>query len=555
MKKFFTYILALALFSVWTVPAFAENVNSEERVIIDDLSLYESNEAIVSYSDGTVEKIEYSSKEQLKSGISALRENPTVNIVQPNYTYQNTAAVNDELFYKQWALYNDGSFVSRNESVIPIINTPFLAVSNDNLYTKAVSGIDINAEEAWKIYNGGRRAVIAIIDTGIDYSHEDLGNAMWINSEEIAGNGIDDDGNGYVDDMYGWNFYNNNNQVFISSNEDSHGTHCAGTILATKDNGVGIAGIASGANVKIMSLKALGGENGVGSTYSIIKAIEYAEDNGAVICNLSLGTTANDPSLYKAIAKSGMLFVIAAGNGDGYNMVGRNVDISPIYPGAYNLENIITVANIKSDGTLDSSSNYGITAVDIAAPGNYILSTTPGSYGYMTGTSMAAPMVSAVCAMVYSYYEDITLKDVKDIVLGSAKKMDTLNGLVSTGGMLNAGEALSYDVSGLEHGQWNIPEDAYAGENAPVFEFDTYIDNGMRILEVKVSDKDNDIQNLRYSQGSLVASDFGKGAYGVPFGVNSSGTIKFIIREEGVYTFYARDKAGNETATEVILEF
>lgn len=247
-------------------------------------------------------------------------------------------------------------------------------------------GVDIGAEDAWALYDGGSRdVVVALVDTGIDYTHADLEGRIWVNEDEIPGNGVDDDGNGYIDDVYGWNFYSGSNQVYTGS-EDSHGTHGAGTIAAHADNGIGIAGIVRSDHVKVMAVKALGGWDGSGSTASIIRAIQYAEANGARICNLSLGSSRNDPALYRTIAASDMLFVVAAGND------GADLELAPSYPASYHLDNLITVANLRYDGNLDPTSSYGASSVDLAAPGTHILSTTPGnSYSYMTGTSMAAP--------------------------------------------------------------------------------------------------------------------------------------------------------------------
>lgn len=312
--------------------------------------------------------------------------------------------------------------------------------------TTAVADIDTDAVEAWELFDGDEREVIvAIIDTGVDYTHEDLDDVIWVNAGEIAGDGIDNDNNGYIDDVYGWNFYDNNAKVYSSrkSTEYTHGTHVAGTIAA-EINGVGVAGVASKANIKLMVIKALGGSEGEGSTEDVIAAIKYAESMGAVICNLSFGTTENDEELYEAMAASNMLFVCAAGNGDTRG-VGVNTDETPLYPASYDLDNIISVANLTYDGTLDESSNYGLVSVDIAAPGTEILSTSAaGSYEYLSGTSMAAPMVTAVAASVYSYYGDLDLAAVKEIVLKSAQPLDSLTGLVATGGMVNAYNALIY---------------------------------------------------------------------------------------------------------------
>ncbi|QHI73570.1 S8 family peptidase [Aminipila terrae] len=325
---------------------------------------------------------------------------------------------------------------------LPYSFTPKGAVKTGSI--SAVSGIDINISPAWNLYKSQRNVVIAMIDTGIDYNHEDLSNVLWTNQDEIPGNGMDDDGNGYIDDIYGWNFYNNDNNIYVGQ-EDDHGTHGAGTIAATRNNSVGIAGIADEDSVSIMSLKALGGEDGSGTTESIIKAIEYAEANGASICNLSLGTTSYDKELYDAMAHSKMLFVVAAGNGDSNG--GTDIDETPTYPAAFDLDNIISVANISCDGKLSDSSNYGEKSVDIAAPGSYILSlTADNGYAYMSGTSMAAPMVTGVAALVYSSNANLSLAGVKNVILATATHLDSLSQKVSCGGMLNAGAAVQNSI-------------------------------------------------------------------------------------------------------------
>ncbi|MHC1723596.1 MAG: S8 family peptidase [Aminipila sp.] len=374
---------------------------------------------------------------------------------------------NDKLSSEQWALYNNGRFkMEAEQNKYPVFENSFQQRMNPGKWARpskpkngqkkmpnntiktvsipAEAGIDINISEAWKLYKSQRNVTVAIIDTGIDFNHEDLSNVMWVNQDEIAGNNTDDDGNGYVDDIYGWNFYNNNNNIYVGE-EDDHGTHEAGTITATKDNSVGITGIADEDSVSIMSLKVLGGEDGSGTTESIINAIKYADANGASICNLSLGTTSYDQALYDAMANSNMLFVVAAGNGDSEG--GTNIDFVPTYPAAFDLNNIISVANVSCDGNLSSSSNYGKNSVDIAAPGSYILGlTADNGYAYMSGTSMAAPMVTAVAALVYTGNADLSLSDVKEAILTSATPLDTLTGKVSSGGLLNAGLALKYTI-------------------------------------------------------------------------------------------------------------
>ena len=286
---------------------------------------------------------------------------------------------------------------------------------------------------------------VAIIDTGVDTSHAELSDALWVNGDEIPGDGIDNDQNGYIDDVNGYNFFDHNNVLRSNMIADIHGTHAAGTIGAKRGNG-GMSGLTDNDHVKLMILKALG-SNGGGTEQSIIEAIRYAEANGADICNLSLGGTDVFPELEQTIAASDMLFVVSCGNGDESGR-GYNIDSSPVYPASYGYDNIIAVANLSLTGQLDESSNYGPQSVDIAAPGTYVLSTIPGNrFDFLTGTSMAAPMVTGICAMVYSYRTDLDLAGVRNAVLGSARRLDSLNGLVASGGIPDMYAAMSYGLS------------------------------------------------------------------------------------------------------------
>lgn len=361
----------------------------------------------------------------------------------------------------QWGLKNDGEF--------QLIELKARFRAADNIYTdarrskggmglpdlgpgdyestvtNAVTGMDINIRPAWDLYDQAenkRSVIVAIIDTGIDYSHQEFSNAMWTNPGEIPGDGIDNDGNGYVDDIHGWNFYSGNSQIYVGE-EDSHGTHAAGTIAAARGS-YGITGITDNNYVKIMSLKALGGRDGTGSPDSVIKAIQYAEANGASICNLSMGTSSYNEALAQTMQNSKMLFVVACGNG-GIAGLGYDTDAYPVYPASFPYDNVISVSNLLFDGNLSRDSNYGAASVDLAAPGTYILSTLPGNeYGFMSGTSMAAPMVTGVAAMLYSYRPDISLADVKNILIQSSRKMDQLGGKMVSGGLVDACAALTY---------------------------------------------------------------------------------------------------------------
>lgn len=358
----------------------------------------------------------------------------------------------------QWSLLNSGVFKLVPSTKMPLDNVfqgwlgnrntgenrPGPARESDGT-TLALAGIDINIIPAWKKYDekkDKRQVIVAVIDTGIDYRHQDLAEAVWINEDEIPGDGIDNDGNGYIDDVYGWNFYSNNNQVFTGSDED-HGTHSAGTIAAAR-NGVGTIGICDPAYVKVMSIKALGTPSGVGTADNVAKAIRYAQDNGAVICNLSFGTNKYSEELYQTMKNSGMLFVVAAGNGDSSGN-GYNIDGSPVYPASFDLDNIISVANLRFDGKIDPASNFGVTSVDLAAPGSYILSTVTGNkYSYMSGTSMAAPMVTGAAAMLYSYDPSLPLTEIKGRILNSVHRLESLSGKTATGGMLDVSAAINF---------------------------------------------------------------------------------------------------------------
>ena len=533
-----------------------------------DPAAYAGGEILVLYQDGSCETVACPDGAVLAETLARLSAREDVALVQPNYTYESTAlSTSDPLVGEQWALDNDGSFqLEEQENRYPVFDDPFEMPSAPwqwiapwwmwsagsstagSIQVQAVPGIDIGLAEAWELYDGGSRdVVVALVDTGIDYTHEDLVGRIWTNTDEIPGNGIDDDGNGYVDDVYGWNFYSGTNDVYVGT-EDAHGTHGAGTIAANAGNGVGIAGIVQSDHVKVMAVKALGGSDGSGTTASIIQAIQYAEANGAQICNLSLGSSQNDPALYRTIASSKMLFVVAAGND------GTDLETAPSYPASYDLDNLIAVANIRYDGELDPTSSYGAASVDLAAPGSYILSTTPGdTYSYMTGTSMAAPMVSAAAAMVYSAFPKATLADVKDILLASVHKLDSLTGRTATGGMLDLGAAMAGDATASTGRAWAEPDLTAYTDNPPVISLSLSQWLGRRYLTVQVLDADGDLLRAAYASGTRTAADFQGGNAGNPISLSTWGTATFLVRTGGTYTFYAVDQADNEAVRTVEL--
>lgn len=394
---------------------------------------------------------------------SAAESQLCLEAIEPGFA---NLSLGDNYAAYQWGLKNDGEFQlvemasnfqsldslygkrkNRSSSSIslPALEPGMLSYQSTVIHAK--SGIDINILPAWEQYDAKmpeekRQVIVAVIDTGIDYNHPELQNAMWNNPGEIPGDGIDNDGNGYIDDIHGWNFYTNSPTLY-SGTEDSHGTHTAGTIAAARGSGK-VAGITDNQYVKIMSLKALGGPLGIGSPEAVIRAIHYAEDKGASICNLSLGTSIYNEELAECIKHSPMLFVIACGNGDSSGH-GYNTDYRPVYPASLPFDNVISVASLLFDGSLSVSSNFGAETVDLAAPGSYILSTAPGGeYAFMSGTSMAAPMVTGTAAMLYSYRTDLPLSAIKPVLISSARPLPSLTGKTVSGGLLDACAALNY---------------------------------------------------------------------------------------------------------------
>ncbi|CAK9105808.1 unnamed protein product [Durusdinium trenchii] len=298
--------------------------------------------------------------------------------------------------------------------------------SNDN---------DIDAPEAWSIHKGlSGRVIVAVLDTGVDYNHEDLRNQMWRNPGEIPGDGIDNDGNGFVDDVYGYDFYEDDGDPMDGN---GHGTHCAGTIGAEGGNSIGVVGVTW--KPQIMALRFLG-PNG-GSTIDAIRALDYAVQMGAHITSNSWGGGGFSVGLETAIneaAAANQLFIVAAGND------GQDNDVVSTYPCNYNLPNMICVASTDRSNDMSSFSNWGVNNVHIAAPGSSILSTyTNGEYVSLSGTSMATPHVSGVAALVLDYVHNMPFTELRNVILNSAVPYAKFASKVSTGALLNAHAALA----------------------------------------------------------------------------------------------------------------
>ena len=260
----------------------------------------------------------------------------------------------------------------------------------------------IGVESAWSITTGDPRIIVAVVDTGVDCTHEDLVGRCWINEDEIPDNGVDDDGNGYVDDRAGWSFYKDSGDV---GDVMRHGTHVTGIIAATMNNGKGIAGVAP--SVTIMPV-AVFTPVGVGTYYDLIRGILYAVDNGARVINLSLGATTYSRGEAEAVQyaeQHGVVVVAAAGNQASNRL---------FYPAAH--PQTIAVAATDANDGVAGFSNYG-TYVDVAAPGVSILSTIPGNgYGILSGTSMATPHVAGLAALILSLNPSLTPAQVRDLI-------------------------------------------------------------------------------------------------------------------------------------------
>jgi len=392
-----------------------------------------------------------------ESLIEQLNKDERIEYAEPNFIIKLDAAPDDTDFAKLWGLNNTGQ-------------------------TGGTAGADIDALEAWGEVTTPEDTVIAVIDTGVDYNHSDLAANMWKNAGEIPGNGTDDDGNGYIDDVYGYDFHNNDADPM---DDHYHGTHVAGTIAAVGNNANGVIGV--NPNGKIMALKFLSA-SGSGTIANAIRAVDYAANNGAKLSNNSWGCSGcNSSALYdsiRAAGEKGHLFIAAAGN------EGSDNDTAPKnYPSSYDLDNIIAVAATDHNDNMASFSSYGATTVDLGAPGVSIYSTAPGdSYRSLNGTSMATPHVAGAVSLILSKCADLESNVLKQVIMNTADPVASLDGKTVTGGRLNVHQALLHDAMKVCKDRDTTPPPSYSvcGEdNLPEFKYANQRKNG-KFGDVKV---------------------------------------------------------------------
>lgn len=344
-----------------------------------------------------------------------------------NHTINTDISIGDDSMIQQWYLENDGSFSSY--------------LYDDESWgfneKRAKLSIDIDYYKGIQIFSPKRTVIVAVLDTEIDINHYALQDNIWKNTREVDGDNIDNDNNGYIDDYMGWNFCDNNNIIFDKNTKTSeHGTHIVG-ILGGNDPNLNFRGMLTSSDNKTMCLTVLNEEKG--EIEDIIKAIEYAESNGALICCMAFSTYIYNDNLKKTMENSNMLFVVPAGND------GIDTNDLPIYPAAYDINNVISVADIRPDGNLSLTSNLGNNIIDIAAPGTDIVSTiSENEYGYLCGSSCSVAFVAGTAALLYCHAEEeLSPASIIEILKDSSKKADSIDGKVESGGIVSLYKALN----------------------------------------------------------------------------------------------------------------
>ncbi|MGE5438157.1 MAG: S8 family peptidase [Syntrophothermus sp.] len=456
-RKILSVVLSLLLLSIFILPGCQDEINTPQTT--DEISSLDKPTSVFSGEQFVPNELLV----KFKAGVSTDKKNAALNRI--------SGIVKERILTKVMQNFGDreGWYLIKSPKSTPeAINSMKNSIDVETAEPNFIYNHFVNSNDTyysngslWGMYGNqttpsnsygsqagerypttGNTVYVGIIDEGVFYSHEDL-NGQVGNPGETK-DGIDNDGNGYIDDVQGWDFDGNNNTVYDGT-QDDHGTHVAGTIGAIGNNAKGVAGVCW--SVKMIDAKFLG-RNG-GTTANAIKAVDYMTDLkknrgvNIVAINNSWGGGGYSQALYDAIQRAnnaGILFVVAAGNG-GSDGIGDNNDATPSYPSSYNNSNIISVASITSSGAKSSFSNYGATTVDLGAPGSGIYSTLPGkqnrsSYGSYSGTSMATPHVTGAAALYYMRHGG-DAATIKAAILNSTQKISALSGKCVSGGTLD----------------------------------------------------------------------------------------------------------------------
>lgn len=362
------------------------------------------------------------SRKTVLDAINTLKQNPNVEYAEPNYIAHTRRSLTSQ--------ESSMDSVSEETELPPIAEEIY---PNDVEYERQWALRDISAPKAWNVTTGSDDIVIGVVDGGINVNERDIIDNLWTNPGEIPNDGIDNDNNGYVDDVHGWNFAQNNNDLIDG---DGHGSDVAGVMGAVTNNNYGIAGVNH--HVKLAILKIFPANETDTNSTNLLEVYRYLRNMGIPISNNSYGWYGGySQSLRNEIARGG-LFVTSAGNNDSDNDTTRH------YPSSYDCDNIIAVANLTYNHQFHELSNYGAATVDIGAPGTDVfgLSNISGRMGFYTGTSIASPFVAGAAALVLSYHRDYSPLQLKDAILSSVDKYPILEGKVLTGGSLNVARAL-----------------------------------------------------------------------------------------------------------------
>lgn len=400
------------------VPELPREVTQKKRI-----------KSVKAFASG-LQVIEVEDAKDLDEVKRTLEANDAVDYVEYDYLVRpfERGLPNDPYFPQQWGLMNCGQSIN-GQTGIP--------------------GVDINAVPAWAITSGKKRVMVAVIDTGINPQQADVAQSMWVNRQEIPDNGLDDDDNGYIDDVCGFDFLHDDGSVYDPEDFDIHGTYVTGIIAAQTGNRLGVAGVSPG--ISVLPVKFMGPEGGAIS--DAIEGIEYARQMGAMICNLSWGGSEYSQALKDTLEEcSDMLFVAAAGN------EGVNIEETPYYPAAFDCDNLITVAAVDHRGEKPYWSNYGTTSVDLSAPGVDVIGVVdwpdpqPDEYLYGGGTSAAAPHVVGIAALLISKHQRLQADEVKECILDSTRPLPGPGGLTATDGLADALGALTRATGHHGHG-------------------------------------------------------------------------------------------------------